>query len=704
MSIGLTSESQSLQLSDQENEAMLLIVALEDALEGALEDGLEISPGFTLLEEDPQDRNGDQVHHEPPPNPTKQVIDAFLDSLPNSLRFYDDTPGFFIFQPPEIENAKNNAFGAFPDQDVPAVVHAIRNHHAVPGFFPYQQTDKLHLRVADDQLADACGIVMSVIFDAARTSPDVFLEFKVADEAVLRTNRGDERAERILQQAQITLYAWQNVEDPTNRDSDVFSQVVAEIIHRFRSFPIAPSPNSCPASDLTVNEYCSFRQDRDDNTGNYFDPRDMSGRELAKFKMEMERRPLYAQLLDNERGPGTMPVPDFTEKAWRKVRPDSLKKHGVAKAVKQFKRTCQKTASRLFDADEIASYIAAIANMSNAIEAAQGDTKGKKGHDAVKELLNSWRDQLEDYKCEVEEAEFKSNLWRATDAYHTLIGDNVDHGFEKVIDNRNQFTAALEDGNLLIAAAKYDLVQKDILDVESALSKKSHKRQADLYGQRYNVASDQIPEHPDKGKWRAQISECAGLLEEMDAEFAKAEHEIFSIDGEPTGGDEHYKQVITQVHQRYKEIALKIRNRVPEAKAFAQQAAEFLGNCNVPELVAESDQLDQLATAAVDLNSTMMEFEQQIVDLLEESRNQDSRTRKRAKDAGITEQDDAVLLAPFMNVASKHSKACLTSLRRAKLMVYDGLLTLVERFQVDAANDELSKMTGDQYRVQSSLG
>jgi signal recognition particle subunit SEC65 len=485
---------------------------------------------------------------------------------------------------------------------------------------------------------------------------------------------------------------------------DVFCQIVAEITQRFRSLPIAPSPNPCASSDLTINEYCSFRQDRDDNTGSYFDPRDMSGRELAQFKVEMEQRPLFGQLLDAEGGPGTSPVPEFTAKVWRKVRPDSLKKHGMGKAVKQFNVTCQKTASRLFDADEIASYLDAITTLSDAIEGARRDTKEKKGHDAVKELLDNWRDQLSDYQREVEEARDKSNLRRAADDYHTLTGDNVANGFQKVLGNRGDFTTALEDGNLLLASAKYDLVQKGILDVESALSKNYHQRQANFYGQQYGVAPGQIPKHPDTDTWRTKVAEYAGLLDDMDDEFAAVEDDVFGKHGEPTGGDEQYKKVITEVHQRYREIALEIRDGVPRAKEFVRQATDFLGRCTAPELAAESPQLDELAAAARELNWEMLELEQGLVDLLEESRHSNSPTRKRAKDAGVTQEDEAALLAPFMSVAYKHNKACLTSLNRAKLMVYDGLLSLVERFQVDAASNELRKMDESDYRVQSSLG
>jgi hypothetical protein len=357
-------------------------------------------------------------------------METYQEDLGTSFKMTENR-GFFVFQPqarvdfdrrvngPRVDRELRDAFegGILEAQEL------FRTHRPLPGCFPFRQTDKVHLRVAGGKVGEACDAMMPVIIAAAREHPDMLVEFKVANEDDLRGQ--GERAERILQQAQITIYAWENVEKKSDGDSEAFCKIIADITDRLRMMDIGTSEHSCAESDLSVNEYFSFRQDRDDQSGDYLDPSEMSGRELVEFRQQMERRPLFAELLESEGVAGAMP--EFSQKEWRKTRPDSLKDSGIAKGIKRFNKTCQQKASRLFDADEIQDYLDAIQTMADAIDAARAKTKTKSSHDAVKALLADWSQRLDDYRREVEAAQIlveRFEFDRASDEIQKMTQDD----------------------------------------------------------------------------------------------------------------------------------------------------------------------------------------------------------------------------------------------------------------------------------------
>lgn len=294
----------------EENLALQVMLNLEDALHVPPIILIEESTGTDAESGDGEQAIATQPGDAPPVIKVERVLEAYQEDLDEAYQLLE-IPGFYVFEPqaktainqrlnnpqrdPEIEEA----FG-----DKSTAQKLLENHRPLPGFFPYQQTDKVHLRVAGDRVGEACDAMMPVIAKAAREHPDLLLEFKIVNEEKLRESQDDDSAERVLRQAQITFYAWQNVEDSTDDNSNAFCQIIAEITDRLRMMNIAASDHSAAESDLPVNEYFSFRQDRDDSSGEYVDPRSMDRRELAKFKAQMQDRPLFGRLVGGPRVKG----------------------------------------------------------------------------------------------------------------------------------------------------------------------------------------------------------------------------------------------------------------------------------------------------------------------------------------------------------------------------------------------------------------
>lgn len=411
-----------------------------------------------------------------------------------------------------------------------------------------------------------------------------------------------------------------------------------------------------------------------------------------------------------------MPVPDFSEKEWKKVRPDSLKDSGIAKAIDRFAKTCKRDPSHLEQAEDFIAYSDATREFLEAIKTAQSKTKGKESHDAVKELLDDWKSKLTQFQSEIDRtnkvvletaafALYNENRRKANHEYHVQTETNVKHGFEKTDKALKDFAAAVREKNLRMASIHYDKALSGVDDIRQAISKKMFKEMQKFFGKKFNVPPKDIQPHPDINAWQRDVGKYDTMSDKMDLAFSTLENEVFQAEVQPSGGTEEYQRVMKEVRQRYKDIASEIAEKVGQSKGLVQDCETLEKLCSHPGLTKDAiPQLTRIVDKSKALNQEILKVEQSIIDLLEETRNTSSPTRKRAVDAGVTKEDQEAMLEPLMNVAYKNNKANIKNFKLAREAIENGLDLLVERFAFQAAQDEIDRIESKAYRAKSSLG
>lgn len=411
-----------------------------------------------------------------------------------------------------------------------------------------------------------------------------------------------------------------------------------------------------------------------------------------------------------------MPVPEFSEKEWKKVRPDSLKDSGIAKAIDRFTKTCKRDPSHLEQAEDFIAYSDATRDFLDAIKTAQSKTKGKESHDAVKDLLEDWKGKLNDFQNELDKtnkivletaafALHNENRRKANQEYHLQTETNVKHGFEKTDKALKDFASAVRDKNLRIASIQYDKALSGVDDIRQALSKKLFKEMQKFFGKKFGVPPKDIQLHPDVSAWQRDVAKYDTMAEKMDLAFSRLENEVFQAEVDPKGGSEEYQRVMKEVRQRYKEIASEIAAKVGQSKNLVRDCEALEKLCSHTGLTSQAiPQLTRIVDKSKELNQAILDLEQSIIDLLEETRNTSSPTRKRAVDAGVTPEDQEAMLEPLMNVAYKNNKANINNFKLARQAIDNGLDLLVERFSFQPAQDEIDRIDKKVYRAKSSLG
>lgn len=181
--------------------------------------------------------------------------------------------------------------------------------------------DKVHVSVAPEHLARAWNAIAPILID----NPDVIKQFKVSDPEVaqqemarldghiealearkanpeiddedrrlldlriagLRTQR--EAPERVYEGAQITIYR-HRPEDGEALPPERFEQVMAQITEALQKHHVEPGRR--PDSDLPVDEFVTYRNDKDEN-GDDLRPEDPR---YGEYLERMKQRPLYVAL------------------------------------------------------------------------------------------------------------------------------------------------------------------------------------------------------------------------------------------------------------------------------------------------------------------------------------------------------------------------------------------------------------------------
>jgi hypothetical protein len=170
--------------------------------------------------------------------------------------------------------------------------------------FPYAESpDKVHLSISQDQLGRAWDLLLPKL-----TSPDSPVKgFKVTDLEVtldrMRQNQpGTDRhesAKRVTEGAQITLYSFESLDDETREEHiQPFADFVKQLTSILRENGIGSGKR--PDSDLNVDEYASYRQDKTDEPDpgvrRLIRPEEMSSADYAALKETMKNRPMFKAL------------------------------------------------------------------------------------------------------------------------------------------------------------------------------------------------------------------------------------------------------------------------------------------------------------------------------------------------------------------------------------------------------------------------
>ena len=117
--------------------------------------------------------------------------------------------------------------------------------------------NKVHFSVDQRRVEDAWNLALPLLLE----HHDAIKEFKVVDMATLAPQVANDRAKRLIEGAQISVYLHVAPGDEA-RATTCFAEVMKSICLALKSAHIGPG--KVPDSDLAINEYLSFRHDLDD--------------------------------------------------------------------------------------------------------------------------------------------------------------------------------------------------------------------------------------------------------------------------------------------------------------------------------------------------------------------------------------------------------------------------------------------------------